>query len=103
MTEHEELLQLREEKKQQLKRARINAATFGVLAIVALIAFVYAFFQQTAANKARVEAELNAKLAIEARALADENVVKYQAAADRQTKIADSLRQACQQNVKKPK
>lgn len=103
MTEHEELLQLREEKKQWLKRAKITAYTFGILAIVALIAFVYAFFQQTAANKARVEAELNAKAAIEARAVADESVLEFQAIAKRQTEIADSLRQASQSNTKKSK
>ncbi len=101
MTDHEELLQLREEKKQQLKRARINALTFGVLAIIALIAFVYAFFQQTAANKAKVEAELNAKAAIEARAIADQNAAKFEALANRQTQIADSIRQVCQSNSKK--
>src|SRR6185295_10137368 len=39
------------EAKQRLQRARTTATVFGVLAIVALIAFVYAFFQQTAANR----------------------------------------------------
>lgn len=103
MTEHEELLQFREEKKQQLKRAKIRAFTFFVLATIALIALVYAFFQQTAANKAKVQAEMNAKAAIEARAMADENAAKFEVLAKRQTQVVDSLTQACQQTAKKSK
>ena len=103
MTEQEELLQLREEKKLHLKRTKINVYTFSVLAIVALIAFAYAFFQQTAANKARVEAEMQAHDAIESRNIANENVAKFEAIAIRQTQIADSLKQACQSTSKKLK
>lgn len=57
MTAEEELKELKTFKLQTLKRARVTAAMFGTLAIVALIALVYAFFQQTAANKARIQAE----------------------------------------------
>jgi hypothetical protein len=103
MTEHEELLEFREEKKHRLKRARITALTFGVLAIIALIAFTYAFFQQTAANRARIEAEMNAMVAIESRALADEHAAKFEALANHQTKVIDSLMQACQQTERRSK
>ena len=49
MATEEELL-----KREQalLKKARTTATVFGILAIVALIAFVYAFFQGAAAEKA---------------------------------------------------
>ncbi len=103
MTEHEELLQFREEKKHRLKRARITALIFGVLAITGLIALVYAFFQQTAANRARLEAEMSAKSAVESVRIADEKAAKFEAIAQRQTRIADSLMQACQQLSKESK
>ena len=39
----------------QIKNARKVAATYGTLAIVALISIVYAFFQQAAAERAKIE------------------------------------------------
>ncbi len=80
------------EQKRRLERARTTALVFGILAIAALIAFVYAFFQQTAANRARVEAELNAKAAIEARAIADKNAELAKAEAERANKEAEAAR-----------
>jgi WD40 repeat protein len=72
------------EQKRRLERARTTALVFGILAIVALIAFVYAFFQQTAATRAKVQAETNAQAAIEAKAEADKNAIEAQ----RQAEIA---------------
>jgi len=49
MKTEEELLQ---REKVLLKKARTTATVFGILAVVALISFVYAFFQGAAAEKA---------------------------------------------------
>jgi hypothetical protein len=103
MTDQEELNQFREEKKHRLKRARRMALFLGMLAITTLIAFAYAFFQQTAAAKAKIEAEIQAHIAIEAQRTAEEKTAMFEAIANRQSKVADSLRQACQQNSKKPR
>jgi septation ring formation regulator EzrA len=62
------------------------------LIVLTLIAFVYAFFQQTAANRSRVEAELNAKAAIEARAMADVNASIASNYQKKNTKLRDSLK-----------
>ncbi len=72
------------EQKQRLQRARTIATVFGILTIFALIALVYAFFQQTAANKARIQAEQNLVLADQARKEADANAVR----ANQQAEIA---------------
>ena len=69
MTAEEELAALRKQKeadaKKLMSRARVTATVVGTLAIIALIALVYAFFQQTAANKARIEAEKTMMMAEE--------------------------------------
>jgi hypothetical protein len=39
---------------QALKQARKTATVFGILAVVALVSLVYAFFMRTEANKVRV-------------------------------------------------
>src|SRR6478609_2556740 len=80
------------EQKRRLQRARTTATVFGTLAIVALIAFVYAFFQQTAANKARIQAEQSAAAAIAAQKLADENAKRATAEAERANKEAEAAR-----------
>jgi hypothetical protein len=59
------------------------------LILLTLIAFVYAFFQQTAATRAKVQAELNAKAAIEARAIVDQNAESFRTEA---MKLRDSLK-----------
>ncbi len=61
MTTEEELIDLHKKFEEREKRVksekRTTAIVFGILAIVAHIALVYAFFQQTAAVRARIEAE----------------------------------------------
>ncbi len=51
------------EAKRRLQRARIVALVLGAFLVVALIAFVYALVQQTAAKAAQKQAEANAVLA----------------------------------------
>jgi len=53
------------EQKRRLQRARTTATVFGVLSVIALIALVYAFIQQTKAVAAQKQAELNLVLAEE--------------------------------------
>lgn len=69
MTAEEELANLRKrneaDAKKLLSRARVTATTFGILAITALISLVYAFFQQEAADRARIEAEKTMMMAVE--------------------------------------
>jgi WD40 repeat protein len=78
------------EAKRRLQRARVIALVLGAFLVVALIAFVYALVQQTAAVKAQKEAVANAErankekieadrqrgLAVEAKKLADVNAEK---------------------------
>ena len=47
-----------EREKRWLREERTNAAVFGALAVIALIALVYGFSQQIDAVKATVEAEV---------------------------------------------
>jgi WD40 repeat protein/energy-coupling factor transporter ATP-binding protein EcfA2 len=51
------------EQKRKLQRARIIAIVFGTLAVIALMAFVYAFVQQAEANKQKIAAQDNERLA----------------------------------------
>ncbi len=44
-------------KRKSLKRGRMTATVFGVLATTALIALVYAFFQNAAAERAKLYTE----------------------------------------------
>ena len=69
MTTEEELIDLRKKLEEREKRVksekRTTAIVFGILAIVAQIALVYAFFQQTAAARARIEAKVAKTIAEE--------------------------------------
>lgn len=49
-----------EYEKKMVKRARKTATVFGVLAITALIALVFAFFQNAESQRTRVMAEMSA-------------------------------------------
>ena len=61
MTPEEELSnllrQIEEDSIKALKKNRLTALTFGVLATFALMALVFAFFEQTQAVRAQLEAE----------------------------------------------
>ena len=67
--------------KKYVQKARATAMVFGVLAMTALIALVYAFFQQTAANKARFDAVVQLE--------ASQTEIK-----ELETKLADAVRNA---------
>lgn len=69
------------EQKRKLQRARTTAMVFGVLMALALIAFVYAFFQQAEAKRQEEAARLEAKRA-------NENELK----ATEQARIAEERR-----------
>jgi outer membrane lipoprotein-sorting protein len=66
-------------------------AVIVILILITLMSFVYAFFQQAAAQKAKEEAELNSVAAMEARMIADENAEMYRL---ENKKLIDSL-QSC--------
>lgn len=72
------------EAKRRLQRARVTALVLGAFLVVALIAFVYALVQQTAAVKAQKEAQANFLQAEKNRLEA----VKQQKAAEEQKAIA---------------
>lgn len=89
------------EAKRKLQRARTTAIVLGSFLIVALIAVVYAFVQQTAANAARREAESARDLAEEqrikaeaAQKLAEENAEKARVAEELAKKNAEEARLA---------
>ena len=78
------------EQKRRLQRARTTATVFGILAFVALIALVYAFFQNAEAQRARKDAEAQTVLAKEAKKEADANALE----ARKQEKIANEQKEA---------
>jgi len=75
------------EQKRKLQRARVIAIVFGTLAGLALIAFVYAFVQQTEAKKQEQNAKVQQKAA-------EENAILATAEAARANKEADRARLA---------
>ncbi|MBX7124729.1 MAG: High-affnity carbon uptake protein Hat/HatR [Cyclobacteriaceae bacterium] len=89
------------EQKRKLQRARIAALVMGAFTIVALIAMVYAFVQQTFADKARVEAEAQKTEAIKQAKRADDQAARANLEAEnakKQQKIAEQERIRAQQN-----
>ncbi|HRI79702.1 MAG TPA: High-affnity carbon uptake protein Hat/HatR, partial [Cyclobacteriaceae bacterium] len=82
------------EAKQRLQRARTTATVFGVLAIIALIAFVYAFFQSAAAERARILAVQNEAKAVAAQKEADANAKKATEQAEIARQEAERARKA---------
>jgi hypothetical protein len=64
----------------------------GLVLLLAIASFLYAFIQQTAANKARIWANEYEKIAIEARAIADKNAELARKEAIRANILRDSLR-----------
>lgn len=101
MTDAEELEKFRADKKIQLKRARRVAVVFGCLATSALIIFVYAFFQQQAANR---------RLAIEKRKIdsltAEVHALEFRAQkaeAKKQAEIAFQKQIECEQKQRTSK
>lgn len=60
--------------------------------VIIVIAFIFAFFQQTAANRARVQAQENEKVAIETRARGDQEVLKLREELERCRNGSDSLK-----------
>lgn len=84
------------EQKRRLQRARTTATVFGVLAIVALMALVYAFVQQVAATR-------NAEEAIRQKELADQNAEQARKSAEEariQEGIAKEQRAAAEKSEK---
>lgn len=83
------------EQKRKLQRARTTAIVFGILMMVALMAFVYAFIQQAEAKRQEEAARLEAKRANENEIKANEQARiadEKRKEAERERKIADSLR-----------
>ena len=81
------------EQKRKLQRARTTALVLGGFLVLALVAVVYAFVQQTEANRQRELADKNATLAQTQSALAKENekkALKEKALADEQRKRAEA-------------
>ncbi len=71
----------------------VKNITIIVLIIITLMSFVYAFFQQSAAEKARSQAERNLVLADEARREADANAFE----ARKQAQIAIETLKKCKE------
>jgi hypothetical protein len=67
MTEQELEDHKKEFDKKAMKRARVMATVYGVLAITALISLVYAFFQNAAMDRSRMAAIDQANVAEECR------------------------------------
>ena len=88
MTDAEELQHFRAQKEVMLKRARTTAITFGILATVGLIAFVYAFFQQTEAKKAAIEYQAKIEMFTKQLQEAEVRAQNAEAAAAQQEKLS---------------
>ncbi len=85
------------EQKRKLQRVRVTAIIFGTLAVIALIAFVYAFVQQAEAKKQADLAILNAAEANRQRVFADEQkeaAIAAQKAAETAQKAAEEAQTA---------
>jgi energy-coupling factor transporter ATP-binding protein EcfA2 len=83
------------EQKRKLQRARTTAIIFGILMGVALVAFVYAFFQQAEAKRNEIAAQQNAELAQknEANAIEQARIAELRRVeAVEEKRKADSLR-----------
>ncbi len=95
--EEKELQKFRNEYPFRLEKARKIALRFGILANTALIAFVYAYFQQTAADKHRLEYELQKQHFDKALQLASEKAAKFEALAATEKARAHEIFERCQQ------
>ena len=84
MNSHEREQHKQELKKQSLKRAKLTAWLFGVCAMIALIGVSYLFIQNAQAQKARMEAELQAQVCRERAVRAETEVVKMRDLAEAQ-------------------
>jgi WD40 repeat protein/energy-coupling factor transporter ATP-binding protein EcfA2 len=90
------------EAKRRLQRTRIVALVLGGFLVIALIAFVYALVQQTAAKRAQAEAVANAAKAIEEKKLADiarAAAEVQKARAEEQTRLAVAAREEANKNL----
>ncbi len=92
-----ELQKFRNEQQQRLELARKTALRFGILAITALIAFVYAFFQQAAVEKNQVEHGLNRQKVIERVKSAEEKATAFESLAKSEALRARVISEECQQ------
>jgi hypothetical protein len=77
------------EQKRKLRNARIVAIVLGTATVVSLMFLVFAFYQQTLAERARKEAVANAEAAVKA----SEEAKKQRAEAEKQRDEADKARQ----------
>lgn len=93
-----EFEQFKEEvKRESIKRARKTATIFGVLAMTAMVALVYAFFQQAAAVRSRSMAENLAVEALEQKESRRELEVKVQKLSEELEKKAKMAEAAMQE------
>ncbi len=100
MTDAEELQQFRAQKEVMLKRAKITALTFGILATVALISLVYAFFQQTGAKTAAIQYQAKIEMVTKQREEAELRAKNVEAAAAQQAKLSQEALQECEEKIK---
>lgn len=100
MTDAEELQHFRAQKEVMLKRARITALTFGILATVALIALVYAFFQQTAAKTAAIQYQTKIEMLTKQLQEAEVRAQNAESAAAQQAKLSQQALQECEKKIK---
>src|SRR4051812_17715528 len=97
MTPEEELQAFKDDYPQRLERARKIALRFGIYAIVALIALVYAFFQQTATAKHKLEYELDLRKMAEHIKVAEKKAIRFEVQAENESARARELSALCQQ------
>ena len=92
------------EQKRKLQRARVTAMVLGSFLILALMAMVYAFYQQTEAKKqeklAKEQSELAIKNAKEAN-IAKEDALKQKAEAEKQKDLAVAAQKQADINAKR--
>lgn len=69
--------------------------TIVVLIFLLCVAILYGFFQQTAIERVRIQAQENEMMAIEQRALADRNAELAKAEAERANVAAERYRECC--------
>src|SRR5882757_1474957 len=92
----EELRQFRKEQEVRKFRAKTTAVVFGVLAMIAFTAFVYAFAIQIGSNRDSVKFEVQMNKAKEGVKIAEQKAAKFETLAAEATARANEISDQCQ-------
>jgi hypothetical protein len=102
MTTTEELEQFSKEKEVRARRAQITSFVFGVMATLAAVSFVYAFYQQSIGQTNAAEYKIELQKMAETLKAAEEEASKFEVLAAEATARANEISDQCHK-TNKPK